>query len=33
MVCDLAKSNLENFPPKLISEATERLRDKKVLTL
>uniref|UniRef100_A0A0A9CS83 Androgen induced inhibitor of proliferation (As3) / pds5, putative n=1 Tax=Arundo donax TaxID=35708 RepID=A0A0A9CS83_ARUDO len=29
-VCDLAKSNLSSFPPEMILEAAERLRDKKV---
>ncbi|KAL6840252.1 hypothetical protein ACP4OV_030062 [Aristida adscensionis] len=29
-VCDLAKSNLSSFPPELILQAAERLRDKKV---
>ncbi|KAM5564215.1 sister chromatid cohesion protein PDS5 [Rosa sericea] len=28
--CDLAMSNLRYFPPKLISQTTERLRDKKI---
>lgn len=29
-VCDLAKSNLSSFPPEVILEAANRLRDKKV---
>ena len=30
IACDLARSNLKIFPPKLMSQTTERLRDKKV---
>ncbi|XP_062078396.1 sister chromatid cohesion protein PDS5 homolog B isoform X2 [Humulus lupulus] len=30
VACDLARSNLKKFPPKLLSQTTERLRDKKV---
>ncbi|KAG7980769.1 hypothetical protein I3843_05G200200 [Carya illinoinensis] len=30
VACDLALSNLKSVPPKLISQATERLRDKKI---
>ncbi|XP_035540575.1 uncharacterized protein LOC108988322 isoform X3 [Juglans regia] len=30
VACDLAQSNLKSVPPKLISQATERLRDKKI---
>ncbi|KAF3445662.1 hypothetical protein FNV43_RR10838 [Rhamnella rubrinervis] len=30
VACDLARSNLKIFPPKLLSQATERLRDKKI---
>lgn len=33
VVCDLAVSNLKGFPVELISEATKRLRDKKVAAL
>jgi hypothetical protein len=33
VACDLAQSNLKFVSPKLISQATERLRDKKVLLL
>ncbi|KAH7567871.1 hypothetical protein JRO89_XS07G0171100 [Xanthoceras sorbifolium] len=30
VACDIARSNLKFVPPKLISEATERIRDKKM---
>ncbi|CAL1362329.1 unnamed protein product [Linum trigynum] len=30
IICDLASSNLESFPPGLVVTATERLRDKKL---
>ncbi|KAK2659490.1 hypothetical protein Ddye_006023 [Dipteronia dyeriana] len=30
VACDIARSNLKLVPPKLISEATERIRDKKI---
>lgn len=30
VVADLAKSNIQLFPPNLISEAAKRFRDKKV---
>ena len=33
VVCDLVKSNLKLLQPELISRATERLRDKKVVFL
>lgn len=33
VVCDLAKSNLKFLRPELISRATDRLRDKKVVFL
>lgn len=33
VACDLAQSNLKFVPPKLISQTSERLRDKKVTLL